>query len=66
MHQWLCPMCGCLQTLPKLLAEFSKRALNPLRTVGHTLMPWSRCTHWGHVQLAEGYLHYLQAMPRRA
>ena len=31
-----------MQTLPLLLAEFSRRALDPLRTLRHTLFPWSR------------------------
>ncbi|KAL4422507.1 hypothetical protein ABPG75_008704 [Micractinium tetrahymenae] len=37
-----CGECEVLQVLPGLLAEFSLRALNPLRAVLHALVPWSR------------------------
>lgn len=42
----LTPLATCIhwmaQILPPLLAEFSQRALNPLRAVVHSLMPWQR------------------------
>lgn len=38
-HKPIMVLC-LLQTLPPLLAEFSARALDPLRAVKHGLMPW--------------------------
>ena len=38
-HKPMTVLC-LLQTLPPLLAEFSARALDPLRAVKHGLMPW--------------------------
>ncbi|GAB4817703.1 hypothetical protein N2152v2_004749 [Parachlorella kessleri] len=48
-----------LETLPQVLEEISLRALNPLRAVRHTLLPWTREAQ--EFECGLRYIHHLWA-----